>query len=182
MYRGCLGDVRGYQGMLGGIRGCLGFIMLQKRLRLSWTMDECKPLPRRGGKKEPATPQRSCSHSSPTPMSFHAASRHAVKFPDGSVNDPTLAPCPLLLPPIPPPPPPPPPPLPPPPPRPPPPPPPPLSPLSPPPPLPAPPLSPLDSNPSDGTSSRPSPYPCGQGLTLVHVRAQLEQLQDTVMS
>jgi len=31
--------------VLGSIRGCLEFIMCQKRLRLSWKVDECEPLP-----------------------------------------------------------------------------------------------------------------------------------------
>jgi len=31
---------------LSGVsRGCLGCILCQKRLRLSWKVDECKPLP-----------------------------------------------------------------------------------------------------------------------------------------
>ena len=31
--------------MLGGIWGCLGCILCQKWLRLSWKVEECKPLP-----------------------------------------------------------------------------------------------------------------------------------------
>ena len=38
----CLG---GAYGVSMGIRGCPGFILCQKRLRLSWEVDECKPLP-----------------------------------------------------------------------------------------------------------------------------------------
>ena len=40
---GCSGGVRQ---AFGDIRPCHGCILCQKRLRLSWTMDECKPLPR----------------------------------------------------------------------------------------------------------------------------------------
>ena len=42
-FRGCLG---GAQEVNGGITGCLrvGCILCQKRLRLSWKVDECKPL------------------------------------------------------------------------------------------------------------------------------------------
>ena len=37
--------------MLGGMRGCLGCNLCEKRLRLSWKADECKPLERGGGAK-----------------------------------------------------------------------------------------------------------------------------------
>ena len=38
MFRRCKGALR-------SIRGCLGCISCQKRLRLSWEVEECKPLP-----------------------------------------------------------------------------------------------------------------------------------------
>jgi hypothetical protein len=41
-FRGCLGVV---EQVLGGIWGCLGCILCQKWLRLSWKVEECKPLP-----------------------------------------------------------------------------------------------------------------------------------------
>jgi len=48
-FRGCLGGVWGvyrvYTGVLGGIKGCSRCIWCQNQLRLSWEMDECKPLP-----------------------------------------------------------------------------------------------------------------------------------------
>jgi len=31
--------------VLVSLRGCLGCVLCQKRLRLSWKLDECKPLP-----------------------------------------------------------------------------------------------------------------------------------------
>ena len=34
--------------MLGGVGGCLGCVLCQKRLSLSWEVDECKPLPPTG--------------------------------------------------------------------------------------------------------------------------------------
>ena len=44
------GAIRGYQGIVQGVLGvtmkCVGCILCQKRLRLSWKVDECKPLPR----------------------------------------------------------------------------------------------------------------------------------------
>ena len=32
-------------GVVGDTTGCLGCVFCQKRLKLSWTADECKPLP-----------------------------------------------------------------------------------------------------------------------------------------
>ena len=53
MLRGCLGGVRGYE-------GCLGCILCQKRLRLSWKLDECKPLVRPARKYPHHVPLHVC--------------------------------------------------------------------------------------------------------------------------
>jgi len=41
-----------------GIRGCAGCMLCQKRLRLSWKVDECKPLPRGRRRTDAPSPGR----------------------------------------------------------------------------------------------------------------------------
>ena len=45
-FRACVGVLSEYQGVPWGIRGCLGCFLCEKRLRLSYEVDESKPLPR----------------------------------------------------------------------------------------------------------------------------------------
>ena len=47
-------EVKILGGVRGGMRGCVGCILRQKRLTLSWEVDKCKPLPRTRQTSSPA--------------------------------------------------------------------------------------------------------------------------------